>query len=226
MALPTLPHRTPRTDRTTSTVLSAALPRVPAVPATLPDAARELVLTAPMLLFAHGILVWLDDLGQHGRSGVIWFLAQAALIASVFSFVGLAAGLRHVTVTTAARRHRLATLALVGAIAGTGLTTWVALVRGIGGAVATAGAPQWLLAGGPILLAASFLALLALAAQSLALPRRSMTLGVLGVVLLGVPWDLIPLAALVILLALEPLLRSDPEALDGDDYSRWGSGQA
>jgi hypothetical protein len=226
MALPTLPHRTPRPHPTTSTGATAALPGLRAVPATLPDAARELVITAPMLLFAHGILVWLDDLGQHGRSGVIWFLAQAALIASVFSFVGLAAGLRHVMVTVAARPHGPATMALAGAIAGTGLTTWVALVRGIGGAVATAGAPQWLLAGGPVLLATSFLALLALAAQPLGLPRRSMTLGVVGVVLLAVPWDLIPLAALVILLALEPLLRSDPDALEGEDYSRWGSGHA
>jgi hypothetical protein len=175
----------------------------------LPGAARELVLTAPMLLFAHGILVWVDDLGQHGRSGVIWFLAQAALIAAVFSFVGLAGGLRHVTVAGPGRA--LANAGLGAAIAGTGLTTWVALVRGIGGAVATDSAPDWLLAGGPVLLAASLLLLLALAVPVLSLPPRSMTLAAIGVVLLAVPWDLIPLAAIVILLALEPLLGGDVE---------------
>ncbi|HET8594291.1 MAG TPA: hypothetical protein VFM07_03520 [Intrasporangium sp.] len=193
MALPTLPHRT------TGTVAAPALP----------GAARELVLTAPMLLFAHGILVWVDDLGQHGRSGVMWFLAQAALIAAVFSFVGLAAGLRHVTVAGPGRV--LANAGLGAAIAGTGLTTWVALVRGIGGAVATDGAPGWLLAGGPVLLGAALLLLLALASPVLSLPPRSMSLAASGVVLLALPWDLIPLAAIVILLALEPLLGGDAE---------------
>jgi hypothetical protein len=214
MALPTLPHRThprPRNDPR----------RVTSV--TLPDAARELVLTAPMLLFAHGILVWLGDLGQHGRSGVIWFLAQAALIASAFSFVGIAAGLRFV-VASAPRERALpehatkgATVALVGAIAGTGLTTWVALVRGIGGDAATTGAPGYLLAAGPVLLGAALLALLTLARPVLRLPRRAVTLGVTGLVLLALPWDLIPLAALVVLLALEPLLGSDPATLEGTD---------
>jgi hypothetical protein len=164
-----------------------------------------------MLLFAHGILVWVDDLGQHGRSGVMWFLAQAALIASVFSFVGLAAGLRHVAVAAPGRHRALASPAFAAAIAGTGLTTWVALVRGIGGAVATDGAPDWLLAGGPVLLGLSLLVLLALAVPVLPLPPRSMTLGATGVVLLALPWDLIPLAAIVILLALEPLLARDAE---------------
>ena len=202
MALPTLPPR--------------AQPQRPPLPtattsATLPDAARELVLTAPMLLFAHGILVWLDDLGQHGRSGVIWFLAQAALIASAFSFVGLAAGLRHVTATTAPRGRRGAAAgALLAAIVGTGLTTWVALVRGVGGGAATAGAPQWLLAGGPVLLGTALVALIALAVPTLRLPRRSLALAATGAALLATPFDLIPLAGLVILLALEPLLGSGP----------------
>lgn len=165
-----------------------------------------------MLLFAHGILVWLDDLGQHGRSGVIWFLAQAALIASAFSFVGLAAGLRHVTATTALRGRRgVATVSLLAAIAGTGLTTWVALVRGVGGAAATDGAPQWVLAGGPVLLGAALVSLIALGVPTLRLPRRSLALAATGAVLLVTPFDLIPLAGLVILLALEPLLGSDPD---------------
>ena len=203
MALPTLPPRMAQPQRPPLTTATTS--------AALPDAARELVLTAPMLLFAHGILVWLDDLGQHGRSGVIWFLAQAALIASVFSFVGLAAGLRHVTVTAAPRRRGVAAGALLAAIAGTGLTTWVALVRGVGGAVAAAGAPQWLLAGGPVLLGAGVVLLIGLAVPTLGLPRRSLALAATGAVLLATPLDLIPLAAIVALLALEPLLGSGPD---------------
>lgn len=218
MALPTLHHRPARRPHGAGTpppgdTSHATTPP----PAPLPAAARELVLTAPMLLFAHGILVWIDDLGQHGRSGVIWFLAQAALIASAFSFVGLAAGLRHQIASTASRQTAMAArAALVAGIAGTGLTAWVALVRGIGGATATTGAPLWLLAAGPALLAGAVLALLALARRVLALPARAIALGATGAVLLALPLDLIPLAGIVILLALEPLLGSDPAGLEGD----------
>lgn len=209
MALPTLPHRPTRGTET------AAAPA-----GGLPASARELLLIAPMLLFAHGILLWVDDLGRHGHTGVLWFLAQAALIASAFSFVGLAAGLHHV-VGHAGRHTRplstaaLSTAALVAAIAGTGLTAWVALVRGVGGATATVGAPGWLLVAGPVLIGAALLALLALARAALRVPVRTLVLAAAGAALLASPWDLIPLAAIVVLLGLEPLLGGDPAALEG-----------
>jgi hypothetical protein len=214
MALPTLHHRTAATRPSQPPSQPPTLS--PGLPAALPDAARELVLTAPMLLFAHGILAWIDDLGGHGGSGVLWFLAQAALIGAAFSFVGLGAGLRHVTAATAAQSRPLSTAALAGAIVGTGLTTWVALVRGIGGAAATTGAPEWLLGAGPVLLAASILALVALARPVLELPRRTVVLGATAAVLVLLPLDLVPLAAIVLLLSLEPLLEREPAALDAD----------
>lgn len=205
MALPTLPHRS-----WTNRPAGAEPPtRV------LPGSARELVLTAPMLLFAHGILAWIDDLGHHGRNGVIWFLAQAALIGSVLAFAGLAGGLAHVVRDAPATRLP-ANAALGSAIVGTGLTTWVALVRGAGGGAATAGAPGWLLAGGPVLLGASLFALLALVRPALGLPIRTLGLAAAGLVLLALPFDLIPLAAIVLVLALEPLLATDPDTLEGD----------
>lgn len=211
MALPTLPHRRSGTTPASGTRDTRAV---------LPGSARELVLTAPMLLFAHGILAWIDDLGHHGRSGVIWFLAQAALIGSVLAFVGLAGGLAHVVRARDPQGMGLAVnVALGSGIVGAGLTTWVALVRGVGGATATAGAPQWLLAGGPVLLGASLLALLTLARPALALPPRTLGLAAAGLALLALPLDLVPLAAIVLVLALEPLLATDPATLEGDGPS-------
>ena len=96
----------------------------------------------------------------------------------------------------------------------------MALVRGIGGAAATDGAPTWLLASGPTLLGSALIALLALAAPTLGLPRRSLTLAATGAVLLTLPLDLIPLAAIVVVLALEPLLRTEPETLEGHPTAR------
>lgn len=172
-------------------------------PRTLPasETTRELALTAPMLLFAHGILRWVDDLGGHGGSGLLWFLAQAALVGSALSFAGVAAGLRRLVGAAA-----IATVGTAAAVLGALLTTWVALASGIGGGAALAVAPPGVVTIGPVLLAAGLLVVLAPLAAAGLLSSRQFCLVALGALLAVAPFDLVPLAALLLLIGIEPLL--------------------
>jgi hypothetical protein len=165
------------------------------------ETTRELALTAPMLLFAHGILRWIDDLGGHGGSGVLWFLAQAALVASALSFAGVAVGLRRLLGGGA-----MVTLAAAATLLGALLTTWVALASGIGGVAALQVAPTGVVAIGPALLVAGLLVVLAPFATAGLLSTRHFGLVAVGGLVAIAPVDLIPLAALLVLIGIEPLL--------------------
>jgi hypothetical protein len=165
------------------------------------ETTRELALTAPLLLFVHGILRWVDDLGGHGGSGVLWFLAQAALVASVLSFAGVGFGLRRLLGGGA-----VPTIATGATTLGALLTTWVALVSGIGGAAALDVAPAGVVAVGPALVIAGLLVLLAPFVTAGLLSARHFGLVAVGALLAIAPVDLLPLAALLLLIGVEPLL--------------------
>ncbi|MEO7752073.1 MAG: hypothetical protein ABIS35_01530 [Terracoccus sp.] len=104
---------------------------------------RGLALAGPLLLFAHGILDWVDGLGDAAGTGAY---------------------------------HLAATAALVGALAALG---WLAL--------AVAVAPS----------------------DAARMPLTSIGIAALAGVALASPWDLLPLGALLLLIALAPLIRGD-----------------
>jgi hypothetical protein len=170
-------------------------------PTSATETTRGLALTAPLLLFAHGILRWVDGLGGQGGSGVLWFLAQAALVAAALSFAGVATGLRRLLGGGA-----MVTLATAAALVGALLTSWVALASGIGGDAALRGAPVGLAALGPALLAAGLLALLAPFATVGVLTAHHFGLVAVGALLAVAPFELVPLGALLVLIGVDPLL--------------------
>lgn len=171
------------------------------------DSTRELALTAPMLLFAHGILGWIDQLGGHGGSGVVWLVAQASLVGAVLAFSGVAVGLRR-----AAGGGPVMTAATGGTVSGALLTAWVVVAAGLERVPPTAVAPAGLIAAGAILIAVGLLVLLTHFVRAGRLGPRSFGLVAVGALLTAVPGDLTPLAALAILIGIEPLL-----AAPGDD---------
>ncbi len=104
---------------------------------------RGLALAGPLLLFAHGILDWVDGLGDAAGTGAYHLAATATLVAA------------------------LATLG------------WLAL--------AVAVAPS----------------------DVARMPLTSIGVAALAVVALASPWDLLPLGALLLLIALAPLIRGE-----------------
>ncbi len=109
------------------------------------DRIRGLALAGPLLLFAHGILDWVDGLGDAAGTGAY---------------------------------HLAATTALVAAL---GTLGWLALAVAVG----PSGVAR--------------------------MPLSSLGVAVLAVIALASPWDLLPLGALLLLIALAPLIRGEDD---------------
>ncbi|MER7073214.1 hypothetical protein [Terrabacter sp. NPDC000476] len=177
------------------------------------DRVPLLALAAPLLLFTHGILQWVDDLGRPAdalRSGDAtgaWGVAAGAvLVAAVAAFCWLATSLggrlEHLDVATPA-----GVLAAFGAGA-TG-TVWVGHTVGLlGGDLPTA-----LTAGGPVLVGVAVATVLGALAVEARMPVRSLALAGVAALVLALPWGLEPLGALLLLIAFAPLLNQpEPQA--------------
>ncbi|WP_156022910.1 hypothetical protein [Terracoccus sp. 273MFTsu3.1] len=224
-------HRTPPASAASTTSPAVAVPavrvtapateRVSTRTSTLPgtreatDRVPLLALLAPLLLFTHGIVDWVDGLdsldglrGLGGLGGVAAARDQGALsvaagvllVLSVASFawlaVGLGARLRHLPLAVPT-----ALLAAFGA--GATAAVWVGQVTGLIGHTA----PAALSFGGGVLTAVALATVLvALTVEGL-LPVGSLALAAVSIGIMLLPWGLVPLAALVLLIALAPLTR-------------------
>lgn len=181
----------------TSTVTTSALPRPT-------DRSRLLALLGPLLLFVHGILGWVDGLDGTRGTGWVWGLAGLVLVAAVASLTLLTAELGEQT-----GRGPLATVAVVIGAFGAGAVGAVTLGRLLGGLGDDL--PTTLTAGGPVLVAVGLAVLgfrLVLAER---LPIGSALLATLGAAMVAVPWDLLPLGALVLLIGFGPLTQRHGE---------------
>ena len=180
-----------------------------------------LALLAPLLLFAHGIVAWVDGLdtlddasplgGLRGLGGLgglaaahdqgaLSVTAGALLVLSVGGFAWLTAGLG------ARLRHLpLATPTALLAAFGAGATgaVWLGHLTGLLGDTI----PSALSSGGAVLTGVALaIVLIALTLEG-RLPVASLALaGLAGAVLL-LPWGLEPLGSLLLLIALGPLTR-------------------
>ncbi|KRF42549.1 hypothetical protein ASH01_17165 [Terrabacter sp. Soil811] len=215
-------HRTPPPSATSTTPVTApARERVTTRTTTLPgsreatDRVPLLALLAPLLLFTHGILDWVDGLdsldglrGLGGLGGVAAARDQGALsvaagvllVLSVASFawltVGLGARLRHLPLAVPT-----ALLAAFGA--GATATVWIGQVTGLIGHEA----PAALSSGGGVLTAVALAMVLVALTVEGRLPVGSLALAAVSVGIMLLPWGLGPLASLVLLIALAPLTR-------------------
>jgi hypothetical protein len=182
----------------TSTLTTSALPRPT-------DRSRLLALIGPLLLFVHGILGWVDGLDGTRGTGWVWGLGGLALVAAVGSLTLLTAELGEQT-----GRGPLAAVAVVIGAFGAGVVAAVTLGRLLG--VLGDDLPTTLTAGGPVLVAAGLALLgfrLVLAGR---MPIGSALLAILGAAMVAVPWDLLPLGALILLIGFGPLTQRRAEA--------------
>jgi hypothetical protein len=172
-----------------------------------------LALVAPLLLFTHGIVDWVDGLdsldgfpGLGGLSGLAAAREQGALsvTAGVLLVLSVAA-FAWLTVSLGARlRHLpLAVPTSVLAAFGAGATgaVWLGHVTGLLGDTA----PAALSSGGGVLTGVALAAVLVALTLEARLPVGSLALATVGAALLLLPWGLGPLASLVLVIALAPL---------------------
>lgn len=169
-------------------------------PATRSDLCRALALFGPLLLFVHGILGWVD--GRDGATGTGWFptLTGLTLVGSVVALALLTAELGE-----QAGRGVLATIAVVVGAFGAGAIGAVTIGRLLD--VLTDDLPVALAAGGPVLLAVGLGLLLLRLVLVGRLPASAGAVALVGAAVIAVPWELLPLGALVLLVGLSPLVR-------------------
>jgi hypothetical protein len=192
---------------TTSTLPTrVAAPRADVVT----DRPRQLALVAPLLLFTHGILTWVDELGAvdrtPGRGSVLSIVAGGILALAVAGFASLASTLA----SRSARSELAVPVTLLGAF-GAGATAAVWVGRSTGWLVDPL--PAGLAVGGAVLTALALaLALVVHTAEGRMAAGSVVLAGVAGA-LLALPLGLEPLGALVLLIALAPLTRAEEAPL-------------
>ena len=170
-----------------------------------PDRARLLALVAPLLLFTHGILTWVDGLGAVDpaqRTGpVLGVVTGGILVLAVGGFASLASAL-----ATRTQRGELAVpVTMLGAF-GAGATAAVWLGRGAGWLADPL--PTALSTGGAVLVALALGITLVAQTTEGRMPSGSLALSGLAGAVLALPLGLEPLGALVLLISLAPLMRA------------------
>lgn len=211
-----LGHAGSMTTSTLSRTVTAARPVGPVTTRTATravDRVAVLALIAPLLLFAHGIVTWVDGLG--GPKGLDGIAADASAAAG-HSPLAVAAGALLVLATAAfawlttslgARAEHLPVAAPTALLAafGAGATgaVWVGGLSGFLPAVV----PAALAVGGQLLTALALALVLATTWLEGRMPASSLALAGVAATLLALPWGLEPLGALVLLIAMAPLTR-------------------
>ena len=170
---------------------------------------RAHALFAPLFLFAHGILGWVDAIDGR-RGGPLWVAGQLALVASMVSFGGLAVGLSRRT------GLRASVIGLAAVLIGAAGIIPLAAERIIAGP--SLQVPTAVAVAGPLLLAAGLLALLRHLVSNDEYAAGSLGLIALGALAMAAPLDLLPLGALLVLIGLGPL--THPLDASGPDPRR------
>jgi hypothetical protein len=172
------------------------------------DRVPVLALVAPLLLFGHGILEWVEGLGSGGLddsvgagSGPLAAATGALLVASVAAFAWL-------TTSLGSRAEHLPVAVPTALLAafGAGATgaVWLGQVTGLLGDTI----PTALSAGGGLLTGLALALVLAALAVEARMPVGSLALAGVAAVVLALPFGLGPLGSLLLLIALAPLTRT------------------
>lgn len=178
------------------------------------DRVPPLALVAPLLLFTHGILVWVDTIGiaapgkpanpAETRGSVLATIAGGILVIAVAGFASLAG-----TLASRSGRSELAVpVTLLGAF-GAGAAAAVWALRSTGWLVDPL--PSGLSTGGAVVTALALGLTLVVHTAEGRMPSGSLALAGAAGGLLALPLGLEPLGALVLLIALAPLTHSARE---------------
>jgi hypothetical protein len=178
---------------------------------------RISAVAAPVLLFAYGILHWID--GQEGdeKGGLAWNVGHTAFFISIGLFAVLAVDLRRVVRTVSPDRRLAAAVGTTATLVGAACFLWVILGDLFAGLRDAARLPDPLTVAGPLLFQLGMLTLLLLLV--IARPRRlsawSPVLVLLGFAAIAANLDLLPLAATLIGAGLLPLAARPWRDFDG-----------
>jgi hypothetical protein len=184
-------------------------PHVTPRPRAAADRVPQLALVAPLLLFTHGILQWVDAIGPgdpaRGDGGVLAVVAGGILVLAVGGFASLASTLAG----RSARSEVTVPVTLLGAFgAGAAAAVWVG--RSAGWLVDPL--PAGLAVGGAVMTAVALSLALVVDAAEGRMPSGYVALAGVAGALLALPVGLEPLGALVLLIALGPLTRGSETA--------------
>lgn len=176
---------------------------------------RPLALAMPLLLFTQGIVAWVDELDGRSGDGALGATSAVLLLATVASAFWLAALL------AAVLPRGLGTSSGVVA-AGVGAAATAVVILGdprspldgvfdgvFGSVVGTVlrHAPAAVTTGGPVLVGAGLAVLLVILARTGRMPLGSLALAAIAALVVASPFALVPLGAVLLLIAFGPLLR-------------------
>jgi hypothetical protein len=176
----------------------------PDMTASLPASTRFAALVAPVLMFAYGVLRFIDGLDGQRKNGAAWDVGHVSFFIAMVLFAVLAVGIGR-AVRTAGGAHRyIADAAVVLAVLGAAAFLWVITGDLFAGFPSL---PDALATIGPALFQVGTLVLLIQLVVGRQLPVWSPVLVVLGFGAVAVSLDLIPVGALVVLVGLLPVAR-------------------
>ena len=162
-----------------------------------------MAVAAPALLLLYGIARWIDGWDGDRGNGPAWDVGHVAFFVGIALFAVLAVRMR----TVVTRLRPLATAAVAAVVFGAGCFLWVIVGDLFDSFSDRFPLPDPLAAAGPALFGIGMLILLALLSRAGRLPYWSPILFVIGYALISVDLDLLPFAALMILIAFVPLAR-------------------
>jgi hypothetical protein len=182
----------------TSSTLTPPTGRVDPAPGPAADAGHVLAFAAPLVLFVHGILRWVDGVDGHPGSGPLAVASGAFLVIAVAGFAWL-------TVALGSRVEHLPVAVPAGLLAafGAGATGAVWVGRTVG--VLADAIPSALAIGGPVLVGVALAVVLLALTIEARMPVGSLALAGVAASVVVLPWDLLPLGALLLLIAFGSL---------------------
>ncbi|WP_207556075.1 hypothetical protein [Intrasporangium flavum] len=234
IARPTLAARaTAGADRTPPVVVTAASPAA----SPEPDRGRVLAFVAPLTLFVHGILVWVLGLGSASdsvaggagalaggdtASGTVSLAVGATLdgadverlapAVSGLTLVVAAAAFCWLVAALGTRLQHLRVGVPATALAAFGVGATAAVWAGQATGLLGTTLPAALVVGGPALVGLGVATVLVALTLEGRLPAGSAALAGVGALAVALPWGLLPLGALLLLIALAPLTRPARDA--------------
>jgi hypothetical protein len=173
---------------------------------TLNGRIRIAAIGAPVLLLLYGLLRLVGGAGGHGPA---WNLGHALFFIAFILLGGLTVGLRLLVPVTTRPARVAADLALAAGLFGAACFLWGILGDLFPRVHDAAPVPGPLQVAGPLLFQVGVLVLLAMlvATRPRRLPIWTPALMLVGFLLFAINLDLLPVGALILLLALSPLAR-------------------
>jgi hypothetical protein len=171
----------------------------------MPGIVRSCALAAPALVLVYALSRVVDGVDGDRHNGPAWDLGHLAFFVAVALFAVLAVALRALDRPAATPARILVDVATIGVLAGAGCFLWVIAGDLSEDFHSAAPLPAALQLIGPLLFQAGLLVLLVRLVLARRLPVWSPVLVLLGFAAIGLNLDLLPLGAVLVLVALLPL---------------------